>query len=206
MTLRRLRLLLWILALSALGTSAGIAWYRWYIAQHTDTWALELDGRPAPAFQLLDQDGRLVSLDALEGDLFVVTFAYTTCPDTCPVTLRRLVTAYQRLPETLRDRIQLLAVTVDPERDTPDRLRQYAVANGFDPSLRFLTGDRAALEPVWSGFGIAVVRHPLPQGQYEVQHTAVTYILDRSGSLRYLIRDEALEPARLAELLERLVR
>jgi protein SCO1/2 len=206
MTLRRLRLLLWILALSALGTSAGIAWYRWYIAQHTDTWALELDGRPAPAFQLLDQDGRLVSLDALEGDLFVVTFAYTTCPDTCPVTLRRLVAAYQRLPETLRDRIQLLAVTVDPERDTPDRFRQYTVANGFDPSLRFLTGDRAALERVWSGFGIAVVRHPLPQGQYEVQHTAVTYILDRSGSLRYLIRDEALEPARLAELLERLVR
>jgi hypothetical protein len=48
MTLRRLRLLLWILALSALGTSAGIAWYRWYIAQHTDTWALELDGDQPP--------------------------------------------------------------------------------------------------------------------------------------------------------------
>jgi protein SCO1/2 len=206
MTLRRLRLLLWILALSALGTNAGIAWYRWYAALHTDAWALELDGRPAPAFQLLDQDGRLVSLDSLDGDLFVVTFAYTTCPDTCPLTLRRLIAAHQRLPVTLRDRIRLLAVTVDPERDTPERVRQYVVANGFDPSLRFLTGDRAALEPVWSGFGIAVIRHPLSHGQYEVQHTAVTYILDRHGSLRYLIRDEALEPARITELLERLVR
>ena len=205
MTLRRLRLLLWILALSAVGTSAGIAWYRWYAALHRDTWALELDGRPAPAFQLLDQDGRLVSLDSLEGDLFVVTFAYTTCPDTCPLTLRRLVAAHQRLPETLRDRIRLLAVTVDPERDTPEQVRHYVVANGFDPSLRFLTGERATLESVWSGFGIAVIRHPLPHGQYEVRHTAVTYVLDRNGSLRYLIRDEALEPARLAELLERLV-
>ncbi|WP_448576059.1 SCO family protein [Thermomicrobium sp.] len=206
MTLRRLRLLLWILALSAVGTSAGIAWYRWYAAHHTDSWALELDGRPAPAFRLLDQDGRLVSLDSLDGDLFVVTFAYTTCPDTCPLTLRRLVAAHQRLPTSLRDRVRLLAITVDPERDTPERIRHYVVVNGFDSSLRFLTGERAALEPVWSSFGLAVMRQPLPHGQYDVQHTAVTYILDRNGSLRYLIRDEALEPARLADLLERLVR
>ncbi|MCX7622201.1 MAG: SCO family protein [Thermomicrobium sp.] len=202
--LRTFRTVLWALAIAAAIATAGAYLFRWYAAHREAEWALELDGRPAPAFALTDQTGRTVKLDDLTGHVTVVTFVYTSCPDTCPLTLRRLVAVRQRLPAELRDRVRIVAVTVDPERDTVARIGQYAVANGFQDVL-FLTGDRRSLEPVWAGFAVAAERSGGTGNSYEVLHTAVTYVLDREGRLVFLVRDEALEPERFATLLERLL-
>jgi cytochrome oxidase Cu insertion factor (SCO1/SenC/PrrC family) len=84
-----------------------------------------------------------------------------------------------------------------------DRIAQYVKANGLD-SLLFLTGTPQALEPVWSGFAITVEQVPERGRQPTLLHTPVTYVLDQEGRLAFLVRDEALEPDRLADLLERL--
>ncbi|GBD20695.1 SCO1 protein [bacterium HR28] len=203
--LRRIRITLWVLAIVALIGTGGVYAVRWYQAQRAIEWALELDGRPAPDFTLLDQTGQAVRFSRLEGHAFIVTFVYTSCPDTCPLTLQKLVATYQRLPQNVRNQVHIIAITVDPERDTPTRVQQYLQANGFENQIIYLTGDPSALEPVWADFAIAVVRQPLADGQYEVAHTTVSYILDSERRIRYLIRDEALDPERLAGLLERLV-
>lgn len=203
--LRRIRNTLWILACVALVSTGVLYAVRWYQAQRALEWALELDGRSAPDFTLLDQTGQMVHLSSLEGHAFIVTFVYTSCPDTCPLTLRKLVAAYQRLPQNTRSQVQIIAITVDPERDTPARVQQYLTLNGFRDHILYLTGDPQTLESVWADFAIAVMRQPLADGQYEVAHTTVSYILDSERRIRYLIRDEALDPERLAGLLERLV-
>ncbi|MCM8744985.1 SCO family protein [Thermomicrobium sp. CFH 73360] len=203
--LRRIRNTLWILACVALVGTGVLYAVRWYQAQRALEWALELDGRPAPDFTLLNQTGQTVQFSSLEGRAFIVTFVYTSCPDTCPLTLRKLVAAYQRLPQNVCNQVQIIAITVDPERDTPTRVQQYLTLNGFGDHILYLTGDPQTLESVWADFAIAVVRQPLADGQYEVAHTTVSYILDSERRIRYLIRDEALDPERLAGLLERLV-
>ncbi len=203
--LRRIRLTLWSLVIVALIGTALVNVVRWYQAQRALEWALELDGRPAPDFTLLDPTGQPVHFASLEGHAFLVTFVYTSCPDTCPLTLRKLVATYHRLPPKIRDQVRIIAISVDPERDTPERVQQYLQANGFEDQIIYLTGDPRALEPVWADFAIAVMRQPQTGGQYEVAHTAVSYVLDGERRIRYLIRDEALDPERLAALVERLV-
>lgn len=201
--LRTLRSLLWVTALLAVLATGGAYLYRWYVLQRADEWALELDGRPAPPFTLTDQRGQKISLDHLSGQVTLVTFVYTSCPDTCPLTLRKLIAARQLVPASAQGRVRIVAITVDPDRDTVERIAQYLRANGFT-ELTFLTGARSELEPVWSAFAVAVQHQPRQNGEYEILHTAVTYVLDREGRLAFLVRDEALEPGRLASLLERL--
>ncbi|MCX2727624.1 SCO family protein [Thermomicrobium sp. 4228-Ro] len=201
--LRLLRTVLWVVALvSLLATGAGHL-YRWYQAQQSDSWALELDGRPAPSFTLTDHRRQTVSLEDFTGRITVVTFVFTSCPETCPLTLHKLATAHRELPPDLRQQVQLVAITVDPEHDTVDRMAQYVEANGLD-NILFLTGARQALEPVWSGFAITVEQVPAASGQVTLLHTPVTYVLDQEGRLAFLVRDEALDPDRFAGLLERL--
>ncbi|MFN3337513.1 MAG: SCO family protein, partial [Thermomicrobium sp.] len=158
--LRRIRITLWILAIAALIGTGGVYAVRWYQAQRTIEWALELDGRPAPDFTLLDQTGQAVRFSRLEGHWFIVTFVYTSCPDTCPLTLRKLVATYQQLPQNVRNQVRIIAITVDPERDTPTRVQQYLQANGFGNHILYFTGDRSAVEPVWAAFAIAAVPQP----------------------------------------------
>jgi len=205
---------LWLLVLSAalltvtsLGLSTLLWWVSWTRSDSRQEGLIELDARPAPDLALLDQDEQPVRLSALRGHVVLLTFLYTSCPDVCPVTARKLAATVERLPPAQQRLLRTLAVTVDPERDTPARLRQYLQANGLRGKLTFLTGDRSALEPVWLSYGIRVTKQPLTENSqgYTVGHTTVTYVIDKDGRQRLLIRDDAIDPTQLAEYLASLL-
>jgi protein SCO1/2 len=136
---------------------------------------------PAPTFTLTDQDGQAFALQSWRGRAIAVTFGYTMCPDVCPLLAANLALIQQELSEAERARTGLLFITTDPERDTPAVLRAYGVKLGADfATWKFLTGDVAALRPVWRGFGVSVKQ----LGPAKVDHTTLTTLVDRQGLRR----------------------
>jgi len=136
-------------------------------------------------FNLLDTNGKPRTLADYRGKAVVVFFGYTQCPDVCPTTLAELAEVMKKLgPEA--DRVQVLFVTVDPERDTPDLLSKYVPA--FDPRFAGLYGDAAATERVAKEFKIIYQKQPgATPGSYTVDHSAGTYIFDPQGRLRLYV-------------------
>ena len=128
---------------------------------------------PAPSFALTAQDGRRVSSDDFPNRILVVFFGYTYCPDVCPLTLTHLTRAF-RLLEEEGDRIQVLLVSVDPERDTPERLEGYL--DNFHPSFLGLTGTEEEIREVADAFGAYFAR--VGEGDdYTVDHTARSFVV-----------------------------
>ncbi|HKW37561.1 MAG TPA: SCO family protein [Burkholderiales bacterium] len=139
-------------------------------------------------FALTDQTGKTRTLADFRGKLVVVFFGYTHCPDVCPTTLADLKVARQQLGEDAK-RVQVLFVTVDPERDTRELLANYVPA--FDPSFLGLYGDPAATERVAKEFKVFFRKVPgKTPDSYTVDHTAGSYVFDPQGRLRLLVRTE----------------
>ncbi len=136
-------------------------------------------------FNLLDTSGKPRTLADYRGKAVVIFFGYTQCPDVCPTTLAELAETMKKLgPDA--DRVQVLFVTVDPERDTPDLLSKYVPA--FDPRFAGLYGDAAATERVAKEFKIIYQKQPGPTpGSYTMDHSAGTYIFDPKGRLRLYV-------------------
>ena len=102
---------------------------------------------PAPAFALVDQDGRPLSLESLRGKVVLLDFVYTSCPGPCPIQTGMHVRVQQELPEPVRPQVWFASISLDPLRDTPEKLRAYAKARGADlASWSFLTGPRETVE------------------------------------------------------------
>ena len=157
---------------------------------------------PAPAFALTSQRGEAVSASDFEATYLAVFFGYTSCPDVCPLTLSKLSRALGLMGES-EARVQVIFISVDPERDTPDRLREYL--ESFHPSFLGLTGTEAELREVAGGFGAYFARSG-EGDDYTVDHTARTYIVSPSGDipLTFPITATPEEMARdLTLLLER---
>ena len=138
-------------------------------------------------FSLLDPDGKVRTLADFKGKAVVVFFGYTQCPDVCPTTLTEMQQVMTLLgPQA--DKVQVLFVTVDPERDSASILKQYVPA--FD--LRFLglrPADEAALEKVAKDFKIYYKKVPgMTPGSYTMDHTAGSYAFDPQGQLRLYIK------------------
>jgi protein SCO1/2 len=146
-------------------------------------------GAPSPDFALHDQNGKLVRLSALRGKAVLVTFLYTHCPDVCPIIAANLDIALRRLGAA-RDGVRVLAVSVDPARDTPAAARAFVRSHALVPQFRFLVGTRRELARVWRGYHIAV--QPGPKGT--VSHSAYTLLVDRRGRQRVLY-DAQVKPA-----------
>lgn len=167
----------------------------------------DLGRRPAPNFALQDADGARVELSAQRGKVVVLTFLYTSCPDICPLTADKLQQAYRQLQPGEQDRVALLAVSVDPEGDTPERRRTFERVHGLEGVLRFLNGDPAELAQVWSAYGIFVSQHEHGSGESRsVGHTAVTYLIDAAGQQRALLGDDEFTPEQLVTSLRVLLR
>jgi protein SCO1 len=133
---------------------------------------------PGGPFHLEDQTGRPVSDQDMKGRPFLVFFGYTHCPDICPTTLFEISEVMKALGKDA-DRTRALFITVDPERDTPAALKDYL--SNFDPHLRGLTGDRAAVDAALKAYRVYAKKIPLKDGDYTMDHTAVVYLMDKDG-------------------------
>jgi len=128
-------------------------------------------------FQLVDQDGRTVSDRDFRGRPFLVFFGFTHCPDVCPTTLFEISEVLRALgPDA--DKVGALFVSVDPERDTAAQVKDYL--SSFDPHLRGLTGDPAAVDAMTKAYRVYVKKVPQENG-YTVDHTAIVYLMDKDG-------------------------
>jgi protein SCO1/2 len=137
-------------------------------------------------FTLADHTGKTRKLADFRGKVVVIFFGFTQCPDVCPITLAELKAVKERLGED-GNRLQVLFVTVDPERDTQKVLADYVPA--FDPSFLGLYGDMAATAKVAKDFRVFYQKSPgKTPDSYTVDHTAGSYVFDPQGRLRLFAR------------------
>lgn len=140
----------------------------------------------ATGFQLADHDGKRRSLADFKGKAVAVFFGFTQCPDVCPTTMARLAEVKQRLGAR-GDRLQVVFVTVDPERDTPEILKAYM--GNFDPSFVALRPTPEELPAVAKSFKIYYKRvDGATPGSYTMDHSAGDYLYDPQGRLRLYAR------------------
>jgi protein SCO1 len=159
--------------------------------------SVDITGAPyGKALELTDQQGKLRHLEDFRGKAVVIFFGFTRCPDVCPTTLAELAAAVKSLGADA-DRVQVLFVTVDPERDTRQAVAEYVAA--FDPRFIALRGDEAATQKVAKEFRIYYEKRP--QGaSYTIDHSAQAYVLDPQGRLRLLVRHERIGQDLAADL------
>jgi protein SCO1/2 len=136
----------------------------------------------APEIQLTRIDHKDFRLSEMRGNVVALFFGYTSCPDVCPTTMAELNQALGELGDQA-DQVQVLFVTVDPERDTPERVQEYV--QHFNPDFIGLSGSEAELAKVWSSYGVfrEVVDGTSAAG-YLVNHTARVTLIDQQGNLR----------------------
>jgi protein SCO1/2 len=149
-------------------------------------------------FSLTDGQGHRVTSATYGGEWRLVYFGYTHCPDACPTTLSKLGAALDKLPAPDRARIRVLFITVDPARDTPAVVGDYAQA--FGPEFVGLTGTPAELEPVEDEFHVYARRHDLAGGDYAMDHSSIIYVMGPDGRFVGLL-DDGLSPDELATRL-----
>lgn len=157
---------------------------------------------PAPAFTLSSQDAKRVSLKDLRGTPVVLTFLYTTCTNVCPVLLHTMTAAERRLGEAELRNVRFVGVTVDPKRDTPERLKVYMKERGLDAARwLLLTGSLAEATRVAIDYGVVV--RPAPHGDFV--HNSVFVVIDAQGRIRAELHGMATPPAALADELRKLI-
>ena len=138
--------------------------------------------------ELTDQNGKARHLEDFRGKAVVLFFGFTHCPDVCPTTLGDIANALKSLgPDA--ERVQVLFVTVDPERDTPKELAQYVGA--FDPRFLALYGDLAATQRTAKEFKIYFEKRRSGDS-YTIDHSAQSYVIDPQGRLRLLVRQDRI--------------
>jgi len=138
---------------------------------------------PAAEINLTQGNGSNFRLSEKRGDIVMLFFGYTSCPDVCPTTLSEMKRVTAELG-TDAEHVQVVFVTVDPERDTPQKLKEYVSI--FSPAFIGLSGTMEELEKVWSDYGVYREEEQLPNSAtgYLVNHTARVYLIDRDGNLR----------------------
>jgi protein SCO1/2 len=130
------------------------------------------------AFKLTDHNGHAVTEADFKGKPFLVFFGFTHCPDVCPTALFDMSEALRRLgPDA--DKARALFITVDPERDTPEKLKQYL--SSFDPRIVGLTGTPDEIAAVTKTYKVYAKKVPTEGGDYTMDHSAIVYLMDRQG-------------------------
>jgi protein SCO1 len=139
--------------------------------------------REAPDFAVRGSDGSALTLNRYRGKVVVLGFGYTSCPNVCPVTLAVLAQAHRKLG-ALGSQVQVIYLTVDPERDNAERLKQYLSA--FDSSFVGGTGTAAQMAAVRASYGVTAEKHGTGS-DYAVAHSSYIYLITRDGKLRALM-------------------
>ncbi len=132
---------------------------------------------PAPEFDLINYTGERVTNDDLKGKLVLLSFAYTSCPDACPILIGRYLGVQKEFGEAIGEDIELVFISVDPEVDTPERLKAHVKAT--KGKWYFLTEDLEEMEEVWAAFRMKVEKEGALVG-----HSNLTYLIDEQGLIR----------------------
>jgi len=174
--------LTWIIAAAAAGVVVAIVFLLMAGDSHEYVGTVYGDPDPAPSFSLTADSGDVVALDEYRGRVVLLYFGYTFCPDVCPASLAELATAVQTLDAGDRDEVQVIMISVDPARDTPEALAEYM--DHFDPSFVGFTGTDEEIAAVAADYNVF---YEIEEGSvatgYLVNHWAGTYVIDRDGRL-----------------------
>lgn len=159
---------------------------------------------PELEFQLEGTGGQAVTPADSGGNIRLLYFGFTSCPDVCPTTLTDLRRSIRQLPEKYQEDVTTLFVSVDPRRDTPERLASYV--NFFGDQVVGLTGTEAELRKLAKRYRTTFgYDEPDASGNYNVSHSSAVYVFDRAGNARLLLRPE-LSPEQVSEDLAQLAR
>lgn len=153
-------------------------------------------------FELTSAAGPVASSD-FQGKWLAMFFGYTQCPDICPATMTTLKRAIDGLDEDQQEEVRVAMISVDPERDSPERLASYTSA--FNPSFVGMTGSEAQLEQIANEYGIYYERQAAADdGSYEVDHTAAVLLLDPQGRMR-MVWSYGTSPEEITSDLQKLI-
>jgi protein SCO1 len=139
-------------------------------------------GAGSPTFELVDTEGVPRTLRDYRGHIVVIFFGFLHCPDACPAGLFKLALVMKQLGQVAAQ-VQVLFITLDPERDTPPSLKSYVAA--FDPRFIGLTGTSAEIDQVAGGFNVQYARVPLGD-DYTIDHSTGIFVFDGGGRLRLI--------------------
>lgn len=142
--------------------------------------------RQVPSLSLTDQDGKALAVDELKDRWSLLFFGYTFCPDICPTTLAQMREVKGLLPAEARERLRVVLVSVDPNRDTPQQLKQYL--GYFDPSFIGLTGELERIQTLANGVSIPFIPADTSKPGYTVDHSGNLVIIGPDGRQRGFIR------------------
>ncbi|MDD0976549.1 SCO family protein [Pseudomonas fontis] len=142
--------------------------------------------RTVPALEMTDENGQPLNLDQLTGKWSLLFFGYTYCPDICPTTLAQLRQVKSELPKAAADKLQVVLVSVDPNRDTPAQLKQYL--GYFDKDFRGLTGSLENTQKLANAVSIPFIPADTSKPGYTVDHSGNLALLGPDGKQRGFIR------------------
>lgn len=142
--------------------------------------------RTVPAISLTDQDGKPIAMNELKDKWSLLFFGYTFCPDICPTSLAQMRELKGLLPEAARDRVRIVMVSVDPNRDTPQQLKQYL--GYFDPTFLGATGELASIQKLANAVSIPFIPADTSKENYTVDHSGNLVVIGPDGTQRGFIR------------------
>jgi protein SCO1/2 len=151
--------------------------------------------------ELLDQNGGVVTQADFAGAPAVVYFGFANCPDICPTTMYELAEA---LREPNGYDVQAILITLDPERDTPQIMGQYAETDGFPLGLQGLSGSRAQIDAAKSAFHVYAARAPsegAPEGVYNIDHSSFLYVMDEAWRTRAIVNTVEASPDEISRCI-----
>ena len=191
------RKIVWSLAVFFILALAGLVAYRQIQANNTFNGTVLNPPVRVHDFTLTSDHGD-VRLSDFQGKIALLYFGYTYCPDICPLTLGKLAQTMQGLGSSAKN-IQVIFISVDPERDTPQKLGQYA--RGFDPGFIGVTGTPQAIASVTHDYGIFYQKTNIQSPtNYLIAHTSVVVVIDRQGQWRLLWPEDLQPPAMINDL------
>ena len=211
-----MRLAVWVLGLLAsVGAVAGCATDEAFEGTVLDP------ADDAPAVSLSDQFGERVALSDFSGKVVLLTFLYTSCPDVCPIVAETLRRAHRLLGKDAA-RVQIVAVSVDPGRDSVEKAHEYSEQREMQDKWRFLVGTEEELKPIWRSYWLDPVTTngasrgddssavssdvPVSAGNYLISHGAPVFLIDAQGRRRVLFTNLSLEPRPLVHDVRLLLR
>lgn len=138
--------------------------------------------QPAPEITLTRANGQPFQLSAEKGKLVFLFFGYTSCPDVCPTTMAEMRQTLESVGAKA-NQVDVVFITVDPDRDTPDKVQQYASI--FNPNFIGLSGSMQELEPVWGEYGVyRKIEASTSPTDYSVTHSSLLFLIDQNGNMR----------------------